>query len=56
MLGIIAMIVGLIVCAKMKADPKLYYAYCGGIGVLITQFSVNNARISIAHNKNNNGG
>lgn len=55
-LGMLTLIAGLVVGAKMGIDPKLYYAYCGGVVALITQFSVNNARISIAHSKNKNGG
>ena len=55
-LGIIALLAGLVVGAKLSIDPKLYYAYVGGVAALITQFSVNNARISIAHCKNKSGG
>ncbi len=55
-LGIIALLSGLMIGAKMDIDAKLYYAYCGGVVALITQFSINNARISIAHCKNKSGG
>ncbi len=55
-LGLIFLLGGLAVIVKMAGDPKLYYAYGGFVVAMITQFSINNARISIAHCKNKSGG
>ena len=55
-LGITALLGGMIVAAVMGVKNSIFYAYLGGVVALITNFCHQNARISIAHKKNNSGG
>ena len=55
-LGITALLGGMMVAAKMNVKDSIFYAYAGSVVGLIVNFCHQNARISIAHRKNNNGG